>query len=65
MRTYKGIRYHFTVGAPLDFVTWRFVLDRAEDLLVLQERVVKHPRLGDHPEHIRNASAQRLFATPA
>lgn len=65
IRTYKGVQYHFTYGAPLDFVTWRFVLDRARDLVVLQERAVQHPRLASHPDPIRNASAQSVFSTPA
>lgn len=63
-RTYKGIRYHFTVGAPLNFVTWRFVLDRATDLVLLQERAIRHPLLVSHADPIRNASAGRLFSSP-
>lgn len=62
--TYKGVEYALAYGKPLDFVKWQFVLDRARDLVALQERVVRHPLVASYAEHIRDASAQR-FPTAA
>lgn len=62
--TYKGVEYAFADGTPLDFVDWQFVLDRAMDVVSLQERVVRHPVLASHAEHIRDVSSLR-FPTAA
>jgi hypothetical protein len=61
--THAGVEYNFRDGAPLAFVTWQFVLDRAMDLVQLQERLIHHPLLAAC-HHIRDASATP-FSRPA
>ena len=38
--SFKGIDYEFPDGQPIEFVTWPFVLDRLNDLIELQRRIV-------------------------
>lgn len=63
--TYRGVEYAFADGKPLDFVKWQFVLDRARDVVALQERVVRHRLLASYAEHIRDAAAERHPRIPA
>jgi hypothetical protein len=61
--SYQGTEYRFEDGKPVEFVTWSFVLDRINDLVSLQDRIVRHPLLAGCGEHIPDASAEVLPPT--
>jgi len=58
--TLDGVGYEFQDGVPIEFVTWRFVLDRLRDLVDVQDRAVRRPALWDLTAHIPDASAEVL-----
>lgn len=45
---YRGVTYEFTESAPVEFVTWNFVLEAIADLVDLLDRVVEAPLVRSH-----------------
>lgn len=45
---HQGREYRFVDGAPVEFVTWAFVLDRLRDLQSLLDRIVRAPAIWSH-----------------
>jgi hypothetical protein len=50
--SFRGHTYSFTESAPIEFVTWHFVLERLADLIDLQDRVIRSPQLWNRAERI-------------
>lgn len=59
-----GVEYEFQDDVPIEFVTWRFVLDRVRDLVELQDRTVRRAPLWELAAHLPDASAEVLPRLP-
>ena len=38
---YKGVQYNFTIGVPVDFVTWEFLTSISKDLITLLDKIFR------------------------
>jgi hypothetical protein len=55
--SFQGVEYEFPHAQPIEFVTWSFVLDRLNDLIELQRRIVFSSPLRELSKVIPDPSA--------
>ena len=46
---FKGKNYKFETGKPIDFVSWDFVINLQEELLIAISEIIEHPKISSVP----------------